>query len=217
MISRLFSVLVITLLLSSSPGFGQTEIIVYDGYTGIYTVSIQNDTALVANLLPESPAERAGILFRDQILAINDSAISGKGLNQRLIQDLLRNKSGEAVDLLIKRKGVDSLLHFSFCREPYLHQIIAFEYEYLIDSLEQWDISQVMSDSLDSLFINPLMAKSRVYSVKEGSPAAKIGILAGDQVVSLLEEQKQIIEKTFEAWRGDMEQIDDVCVLGVRV
>ena len=32
-----------------------------------------------------------------------------------------------------------------------------------------------------------------------------------------MEKQKQIIEKTFEAWRGDMEQIDDVCVVGVRV
>jgi serine phosphatase RsbU (regulator of sigma subunit) len=32
-----------------------------------------------------------------------------------------------------------------------------------------------------------------------------------------MEKQKQIIEKTFEAWRGDMEQIDDVCVVGIRV
>jgi len=188
MISRISSVLVISLLFFSSLSFGQTEIIVYDGYTGIYNVSIQNDTALITTLLPESPAVKAGILFRDQIIAINDSAISGKGLNQRLIQDLLRNKSGEAIDLLIKRRGEDSLLHFSFCREPYLNQIAAFEFEYLIDSLEQWDISQIMSESLDSLFINPLMAKSTVYSVEEGSPAAKIGIRAGDQVISLLDE-----------------------------
>jgi len=32
-----------------------------------------------------------------------------------------------------------------------------------------------------------------------------------------MEKQKKLIEKTFEAWRGDMEQIDDVCVVGVRV
>ncbi|RLD95286.1 MAG: hypothetical protein DRJ29_03320 [Bacteroidetes bacterium] len=188
MISRISSVLVIFLLLSSSLSFGQTEIIVYDGYTGIYNASIQNDTARITTLLPESPAAKAGILFLDQIIAIHDSAISGKGLKQRLLQDLLHNKSGEVIDLTIKRKGVDSLLHFSFCREPYLHQIAAFEFEYLIDSLEQWDISQIMSDSLDSLFINPLMSKSTVYSVEEGSPAAKIGIRAGDQVISLLEE-----------------------------
>ena len=188
MISRLSSVLVIAFLLSSLQIFGQTEIIVYDGYTGIINVSIQNDTASITTLLPEGPAAKAGILFRDQIIAINDSAISGKGFNRRLIKDLLHNKSGESVDLTIKRKGVDSLLHFSLCREPYLHHIPAFEFEYLIDSLEQWDISQIISDSLDSLFINPLTAKSTVYSVEEGSPAAKIGILPGDQLISLLEE-----------------------------
>ncbi|NQV53997.1 MAG: SpoIIE family protein phosphatase [Flavobacteriales bacterium] len=32
-----------------------------------------------------------------------------------------------------------------------------------------------------------------------------------------MEEQKQIIDHRFEAWKGDLEQVDDVCVIGVRV
>jgi len=32
-----------------------------------------------------------------------------------------------------------------------------------------------------------------------------------------MEEQKMIIDDTFETWRGNLEQIDDVCVIGVRV
>ncbi|MBL4592235.1 MAG: SpoIIE family protein phosphatase, partial [Flavobacteriales bacterium] len=32
-----------------------------------------------------------------------------------------------------------------------------------------------------------------------------------------MEEQKTIIDEAFETWRGNLEQIDDVCVLGVRV
>lgn len=32
-----------------------------------------------------------------------------------------------------------------------------------------------------------------------------------------MEEQKEIIDDTFETWRGNIEQIDDVCVIGVRV
>jgi serine phosphatase RsbU (regulator of sigma subunit)/tetratricopeptide (TPR) repeat protein len=32
-----------------------------------------------------------------------------------------------------------------------------------------------------------------------------------------MDEQKQIIDETFETWRGNLEQIDDVCVIGVRV
>jgi serine phosphatase RsbU (regulator of sigma subunit) len=32
-----------------------------------------------------------------------------------------------------------------------------------------------------------------------------------------MEEQKKSIDETFETWIGDLEQIDDVCVIGVRV
>ena len=33
----------------------------------------------------------------------------------------------------------------------------------------------------------------------------------------LMKDQKNIIDKTFEDWKGSLEQIDDVCVIGVRV
>jgi serine phosphatase RsbU (regulator of sigma subunit) len=32
-----------------------------------------------------------------------------------------------------------------------------------------------------------------------------------------MEEQKQIIDHAFETWKGDLEQIDDVCIIGVRI
>jgi serine phosphatase RsbU (regulator of sigma subunit) len=32
-----------------------------------------------------------------------------------------------------------------------------------------------------------------------------------------MEKQKQILEKTIETWRGNIEQIDDICVVGVRI
>lgn len=32
-----------------------------------------------------------------------------------------------------------------------------------------------------------------------------------------MEEQKRIIDETFETWKGNLEQVDDVCVIGVRV
>jgi hypothetical protein len=30
-------------------------------------------------------------------------------------------------------------------------------------------------------------------------------------------EQHQKIEATFTAWKGDLEQVDDVCIIGVRI
>jgi hypothetical protein len=32
-----------------------------------------------------------------------------------------------------------------------------------------------------------------------------------------MEEQKTIIDESFETWKGNFEQIDDVCVIGVKI
>jgi len=32
-----------------------------------------------------------------------------------------------------------------------------------------------------------------------------------------MEKQKQIIDNVFEKWKGEIEQIDDVCVIGVKI
>ena len=32
-----------------------------------------------------------------------------------------------------------------------------------------------------------------------------------------MEEQKKIIEEEFEKWKGNLEQLDDVCVIGVKI
>jgi len=213
----LFLLITFSILGPSPAVHGQTEVIVYDGYTGIINPYLVNDTARITVLLPESPALKAGLRSRDQLIAIDDSVIAGKGIGHRTIEDLLYGSAGAPIELLVKRKGEDSLLHFSFNRAPYMHQIEAYEYEYLVDSLEQWDIGDILSGSLDSMFKNPLEAKSRVYSLEEGSPAAKIGIRPGDQVISLLETldkeyyyhissgvtSKAIIDTSFTILRGD--------------
>jgi serine phosphatase RsbU (regulator of sigma subunit) len=188
MISRITGLLLFFLFSLSLESAAQTETIIFDGYTGILNISIRNDTAQISTILPRSPAEKAGLQFRDQIIAINDSVIAGKGIGHRGIQDLTRMESGKEMTLLIKRSGEDSLLQISFSLPPYLHEIEAFDFEYLIDSLEQWDIYDVSSAAMDSLFVNPLLAKSTIHSVEEGSQAEQTGIRPGDRFISLEEQ-----------------------------
>jgi serine phosphatase RsbU (regulator of sigma subunit) len=176
------------LLLWPLLAFPQDTTIVYDGISGLLNVSIQNDTAVITTLIPESPADRAGLQFRDQIITINDSVVSGSGMNVRGIKKLLHDRAGTVIELKVKRKGEDELLTFSFQRDPYFYQIGTYDYLYLPDSLEQWDINDIMSDSVDRLFMDPLIAKITVFSVDKGSPAEKGGILPGDQIISLSEE-----------------------------
>ncbi len=179
--------LIICFLIWPARSSAQKEIIVYDGYTGIQLISLLGDTARVVGLLPESPAVKAGIRLRDQIISINDSVIAGQGLSLREIKSLLYNRAGYDIRLQVRRKGEDSLLTFFFRRDPYLYHMMAYEFEYLIDSLEQWDIADMIHGSLDSLFRDPLPAKGTVYSVEKGSRADQLGIRPGDRVVSMMD------------------------------
>ena len=35
--------------------------------------------------------------------------------------------------------------------------------------------------------------------------------------IKTMEEQKQILDETITKWRGEQEQVDDICVIGVRI
>jgi C-terminal processing protease CtpA/Prc len=62
------------------------------------------DTARIINLQPNSPAEKAGIMLRDQIISINDSLVAGRGLNFRQVKDYLFDANGKTLQLEIKRR-----------------------------------------------------------------------------------------------------------------
>lgn len=65
-----------------------------------------NDTVFVTYPLVGSPAEKAGILAGDKILAINNEPIVGaEAFNQNLLFQKLRGKKGSEVALLVLRQG----------------------------------------------------------------------------------------------------------------
>jgi serine phosphatase RsbU (regulator of sigma subunit) len=167
---------------------GQTTLLVYDGITGISKLCMQNDTAAISSLIPYSPADKAGIKRHDQIISINDSVVSGTGMNRRLVERLLKDQAGKLIKLEIKREGEEHGLSFSFKRDPYLFQIDSYDFLYLVDSLGQTDIHGILSANQDSLFKDPRSTKITVHAVEKGSPAEKSGILPGDIIVSLADE-----------------------------
>jgi len=184
-----FWTLALAVLLLALPRItsAQTEIIVYDGITGINSISTLNDTARIINLIEDSPADKAGIRLRDKIIYINDSLVAGIGLPIREIKEKLVGHAGEAVRLQILREGEPSLLNFTINRGPFLLQMVAYEYTYLVDSLEQWNIQDMLSGSLDDQFKNPLLSKSTIFSVRKDSRANELGLMPGDQLISLVD------------------------------
>jgi len=74
--------------------------------------------------------------------------------------------------------------------------------------LEQGDSIYVFSDGYVDQFGGEKGKKFKAKAFRE--------LLLSIQDKSM-EEQKTIIDEAFESWRGNLEQIDDVCVIGVRV
>jgi len=64
------------------------------------------DTIFINSLVSGSPAEQAGLLAGDRIIAINDSIIAGKHLPEEKILNILHGKVGTPIQLKILRENV---------------------------------------------------------------------------------------------------------------
>lgn len=74
--------------------------------------------------------------------------------------------------------------------------------------LQKGDIIYTMTDGLQDQFGGP---KGKKFKHKQMQQL----LLANCHLP--LQEQKQLIEKAFTDWRGKLEQVDDVCVIGIKI
>ena len=74
--------------------------------------------------------------------------------------------------------------------------------------LEKGDAIYIFSDGYVDQFGGEKEKKFKAKAFR------KLLLSIQDQV---MEEQKKSIDEAFETWKGDLEQIDDVCVIGIRV
>ncbi len=67
------------------------------------------------------------------------------------------------------------------------------------------------------MVIRTSLAEARKTVVEKKFKAGKMKELLLSIKDKSMEEQKNSINKAFESWKGELEQIDDVCVMGFRV
>lgn len=63
------------------------------------------DTVTVAFLMPNSPCVKTGIQVGDQLLAVGEKSLVGKGIDADSIRSLVRGPAGSLADLTIRSKG----------------------------------------------------------------------------------------------------------------
>jgi len=69
---------------------------------------------------------------------------------------------------------------------------------------------------IQSIFFQTDAWINLVVKGKKFNPANLRKLLLSIQDQSI-EKQKQLLDEAFESWRGDLEQIDDVCMIGFKV
>jgi serine phosphatase RsbU (regulator of sigma subunit) len=74
--------------------------------------------------------------------------------------------------------------------------------------LEKDDIIYIFTDGYQDQFGGPKEKKYRVAQMRE---------LFLSLTSKTMEEQRKIINESFENWKGVLEQVDDVCIIGVRI
>lgn len=79
--------------------------------------NVPNDTAVVINVIPGGPSERAGILSGDRLVKVNGEVVAGVNMNQDSLVSRLRGKSGTMVNVSVKRVGVNELVGFDIKRD----------------------------------------------------------------------------------------------------
>lgn len=78
-------------------------------------VTLEKDLLLVVAALDGTPAQRAGIKARDQIVSINNHPTQNLDLAQAV--NMMRGAVGETITLGIQRPGIEDLLEFTLVRE----------------------------------------------------------------------------------------------------
>jgi carboxyl-terminal processing protease len=102
------------------------------GFGGIgVKFNMITDTALVINVIPGGPSERAGIEPGDRIMAVDSIPIAGLKTNNDEVMKLLRGKEGSQVILSILRQGEPALKPVTVTRGqvPVSSVTAAFELE----------------------------------------------------------------------------------------
>jgi carboxyl-terminal processing protease len=79
--------------------------------------NVPNDTAVVINVIPGGPSERAGVLSGDRLVKVNGELVAGIKMNQDSLVSRLRGKSGTMVNVSVKRVGVKDLIGFDIKRD----------------------------------------------------------------------------------------------------
>jgi len=113
------------------------------------------DTMVINSIIPGGPAEQAGLLAGDRIIAVDDSIVVGNNFPEEKIVEILHGKIGTSVKLSIVRREVDEPKEYTIRRSYVPLNSVKVAYE-IADSIGIIKIYDTFTNSTYDEFINAM-------------------------------------------------------------
>ena len=162
---------------------------------------------------------------------VNDTATALNLIDEKLIQLIKKSSESSANDgmdiALCAYYKNDNKMHFSGAQRPLLlirngelidykptklsiggHAAEAKTFELNTIDVQQGDLIYLLTDGYADQFGGNKGKKFKFKNLKQ---------LILDNYTKPLQQQKLILDNTFESWKGSLEQVDDVCVIGIKI
>lgn len=78
--------------------------------------NIQNDTIMIISVISGGPSQKVGLMAGDRIVTVNDSAFTGKTINNEKVMHTLRGPKGTDVKIGVRRNGTPEILEYTITR-----------------------------------------------------------------------------------------------------
>ncbi len=175
-------------------------------------VSVVCNNALNRSVREHGLTEPGMILNKTREIVVEEFEKSDEEVNDGMdialctLEDNILHYAGAHNPLWIIRKG--ELMETKANKQPIGKFDNQLPYTTHIFELEKGDSVYVFSDGYVDQFGGEKGKKYKAQAFKK--------LLLSIQEKSM-EEQKSIIDNTFESWKGNLEQVDDVCVIGVKI
>ena len=136
-----------------------------------------NKGAIVVNIVPNSPADKAGLKYEDVIIAVDDQSI---GDADELVDTIQYKPVNSTVKLTVERNGEDINLYATLVEKPKKTKVA-------VGGEEKFGIVvTALTDALRAKYAIPKNIRGViVLSVKEGSLAQNLQIQVGDVIMKI--------------------------------
>ena len=187
-------------------------------FTGIgISFYVHKDSLAVIRTIPDGPAERAGIISGDRIIAADGIDIAGQSLDRDTIAGYLKGNRGSTVNLKIRRRGITEVIDVSIERKTVPLVSVDASYK-LTDDLGYIKINRFAETTFeefkDALDVLKDEGVTKLVLDLRDNPGGYI-TTAEDIVDEFLEDDKLILitknkngeeEESYATSRGDFEE-----------